>query len=165
MPGQLGEYRTLSTLGAGANYKLKLASHTKTDYQVVIKIMKGAHSASTAAALEHPNIQKVTQKLTVGPYKKDNEEKKEQHLSYAVLELCAQGPLFGVVAETGRLDEAEARYFFKQMVNAVKHAHEQGVAHGALKAENILMGANFTVKMSDFGNGAPAGYDGYVAPE
>ena len=55
MPGELGEYRTLSTLGAGANYKLKLASHTKTDYQVVIKIMKAAHAVD-AAALEHPNI-------------------------------------------------------------------------------------------------------------
>jgi len=96
--------------------------------------------------------------MTVGKYK-------EKEVRYAVLELCAQGPLFGFVAETGKLDEAEARYFFKQMVNAVKHAHEQGVAHGALKAENILLGTNFTVKIADFGNGAPAGFDGYVAPE
>jgi serine/threonine protein kinase len=58
MPGELGEYRTLSTIGAGANHKLKLASHMQTEYQVVIKIMKAAANAvvATADALEHPNM-------------------------------------------------------------------------------------------------------------
>ena len=57
MPGELGEYRTLSTIGAGANYKLKLASHLKSEYQAVIKIMKGANAvANTSAALDHDNI-------------------------------------------------------------------------------------------------------------
>ena len=51
------------------------------------------------------------------------------------------------------------------MVNAVAYAHEQGVAHGRLRAENILLGANYTVKISDFGIKGKGGLDGYTAPE
>ena len=79
--------------------------------------------------------------------------------------MCDGGPLFGQIVDSGKFDEEEARFFFKQIVNGVKYAHEQGVAHGKLRVENILLGTNYNVKISDFGSKTKGGLDGYTAPE
>jgi len=40
MPGTLGKFRILRTLGSGASCKVKLAQNTETGSKVAVKIMK-----------------------------------------------------------------------------------------------------------------------------
>lgn len=70
---------------------------------------------------------------------------------YTVMEYCAGGELFDLVSSHGRLPEAEAKYFFRQIISAVRHLHSVGLAHRDLKLENILIDSKKVVKLADFG--------------
>ena len=72
-------------------------------------------------------------------------------VSFIALELAEAGELFDFVANTGRFAEKVSRYYFKQLLDAIKSCHTSGVFHRDLKAENIFMDSNFDLKLGDFG--------------
>jgi serine/threonine protein kinase len=76
----------------------------------------------------------------------------------------------------GRLNEADARRYFQQLIDGVDFCHSKGVYHRDLKPENLLLDSQGNLKISDFGLSAwPAqggallrttcGTPNYVAPE
>ncbi|XP_063811180.1 NUAK family SNF1-like kinase 2 [Pseudophryne corroboree] len=68
-----------------------------------------------------------------------------------VMEYASQGDLYDYISERQRLSEQEARRFFRQIVSAMQHCHENGIVHRDLKLENILLDENKNVKIADFG--------------
>uniref|UniRef100_A0A3P8Z337 non-specific serine/threonine protein kinase n=1 Tax=Esox lucius TaxID=8010 RepID=A0A3P8Z337_ESOLU len=76
---------------------------------------------------------------------------------YLILELALRGDLLEHInAVSHRKDspglcEEEARRLFKQIVNAVKHCHNNQIVHRDLKCENILLDERGFVKLTDFG--------------
>ncbi len=90
-----------------------------------------------------------------------------------VIELASGGELFDFVKMTGHFDEPIACSYFAQLMAGVSACHAAGVAHRDLKTENILMSADFVLKIADFGFAVPAlrplstvcGTKGYQPPE
>ncbi|KAH9684162.1 CBL-interacting serine/threonine-protein kinase 1 [Citrus sinensis] len=81
-------------------------------------------------------------------------------------------------ASKGRLQEAEGRKLFQQLIDGVSYCHNKGVFHRDLKLENILLDSKGNIKISDFGLSAlpqhfrddgllhtTCGSPNYVAPE
>ena len=69
-----------------------------------------------------------------------------------VMEIAANGDLFEVLAKAGRFSENTARYFFKQIVMGLDHLHfHHSMCHLDMKLENILVDADYNVKICDFG--------------
>lgn len=67
------------------------------------------------------------------------------------MEYCSGGELFDHIVEKEKLNEDEARYFFRQVVSAVSYMHDEGFAHRDLKPENILLDKHQNLKLIDFG--------------
>lgn len=44
-----------------------------------------------------------------------------------------------------------ARAFFRSMLSAVEHMHDNGITHRDLKPENILIDLDCNIKIIDFG--------------
>ncbi|KAK6510831.1 hypothetical protein TWF506_009925 [Arthrobotrys conoides] len=95
---------------------------------------------------------------------------------YLVLELAAEGELFNLIIEKGKLSEDETRKVFLQLLNGLKYLHERNIVHRDIKPENILLtDKNLTCKLADFGLAKIIGEDSfttslcgtpsYVAPE
>ena len=94
-----------------------------------------------------------------------------------VMEYVDGMSLADVLARRGALPPAEAARIFVQVLDAVAHAHAQGVVHRDLKPGNILVQADGTAKVADFGiakvvgdarmtrTGTTMGSPHYMAPE
>jgi len=60
-------------------------------------------------------------------------------------ELCQQ------IRRNQRLSEDDTRFYTAQLVQAIKHLHEKNVLYRDLKAENVLLGEDGYVLLTDFG--------------
>ena len=70
---------------------------------------------------------------------------------YLVMEYCERGDLLDYVNKMGYLNEVEARAFFRQMVDAVQYLHHMGIVHRDVKLENMLLNADYEIRIADFG--------------
>lgn len=90
----------------------------------------------------------------------EKSENRKVTVAYMVLEFVEGGELFDFVS-LGAFSEKICRFYFKQMLQVIHHAHKNGVAHRDLKPENIMLDKEFNVKIADFGFAAPTqGRDG-----
>ena len=56
-----------------------------------------------------------------------------------VMEYLEGGELKEYLTKKGRLNEEEAQWFFRQIVDAIFYCHRQQIIHRDLKLENILL--------------------------
>lgn len=67
------------------------------------------------------------------------------------LEYAKHGDLFDLIQGSGKFSEKEARFYFKQLVDSLEYLHSKGYCHRDIKTENILLDADYNLKLADFG--------------
>ncbi|MCP9261393.1 Testis-specific serine/threonine-protein kinase 4 [Dirofilaria immitis] len=70
---------------------------------------------------------------------------------YLPMELAEKGDLLTFVQQNGAQPESIAQSWMKQLISAVYYMHMRSVAHRDLKLENILLFADNSIKIADFG--------------
>ncbi|EMP36500.1 5'-AMP-activated protein kinase catalytic subunit alpha-2 [Chelonia mydas] len=70
---------------------------------------------------------------------------------FMVMEYVSGGELFDYICKHGRVEDAEARRLFQQILSAVDYCHRHMVVHRDLKPENVLLDAHMNAKIADFG--------------
>ena len=73
-------------------------------------------------------------------------------MNYTVTELCVFGELFYMIKDTGAFDEAVARHYSKELLEALAYLHSKGIAHWDIKADNIFIHKSLELKFGDFGH-------------
>jgi len=81
--------------------------------------------------LSHPNILKLIDGSENAVLIKPDGRRIE--VIYMALELAPNKELFDFVAHGGYFPENIARYFFKQLLNAINYIHGSGLTHRDLK--------------------------------
>ncbi|XP_070264871.1 serine/threonine-protein kinase MARK2-like [Myotis yumanensis] len=143
----VGDYVLLRTIGKGACATVSLARHVPTATEVVIKTIKRKGSselpqeAHCLESLNHPNITSLFEVIVT------------QDKFYLVMEYVRGGDLREHLETSGPLTEREARAAFRELVSALQYCHHRGIAHRDLKPANILLDANRSIKLADFGFG------------
>ena len=94
---------------------------------------------------------------------------------YMFQEFCPHKDLFQYIVDRGRLKEEESKPIFRQILEAIKYIHSMGVSHRDMKPENVLIGPDGKIKISDFGLSrfrspqglvdTPCGSPCYASPE
>jgi serine/threonine protein kinase len=146
---QFGNYRLVSLLGQGGFADVYLGEHVHLSTQAAIKILrtrltsedreKFLTEARTIAHLEHPNI------IRVWDFGVEN------GLPYLVMARAFNGTLRQRYPKGSRLTPEEIIPYVKQVADALHYAHGQRVVHRDVKPENMLLGKNQEVLLSDFG--------------
>lgn len=144
-------YEVVSHIGQGGMADVFLAVDTILNRQVAIKILRADLSTDTvsilrfereaqaAAALAHPNIVEI---YDVGDYKGHH---------YIVMEYVSGKTLKQVIRSRGPLVNEEAVDIMKQLCSAVAEAHSRGIIHRDIKPQNVIVKADGSVKILDFG--------------
>ena len=152
------------------------ARQAKLDRVVALKmLLSGGHAGDAALArfrteaeaiarLQHPNIVQI------------HEVGEHGGLPYLALEYCGGGSLEKKLAGTPLLP-SQAAALVEQLARAMQAAHDKGVIHRDLKPANVLLAADGTPKITDFGlakkldeagqtaSGTVMGTPSYMAPE
>ena len=95
----------------------------------------------------HDNILKMSRSKE-SAVMTSSEGKKE--VQYFALEYAPNGDLYDHMAILGAFPEEIARFYFKQILEALTVIHESRFAHRDLRPENLLLSSDFTLKLADF---------------
>jgi eukaryotic-like serine/threonine-protein kinase len=147
----IGPYRIVRELGQGGMGVVYLAARADAAFekQVAIKVVRGGLAGESArrfrderrilATLDHPNIAQLLDGGTT-----------DDGLPYLVMEYVDGAPV-DAYCERAALGTADRLRLFAQVCAAVQYAHQRLVIHRDLKARNILVTADGTPKLLDFG--------------
>jgi serine/threonine-protein kinase len=141
-----------------------LHPHHANDATVVERFERESRSA---AQLNHPNAVRIY------------DTGREDDLVFLVMEHVDGPSLREVMSDRGRLEPVVVAAIGEQVASALGAAHAHGLVHRDIKPANILLAADGTVKVTDFGiakalsgsdatlttPGTVVGTAAYVAPE
>jgi eukaryotic-like serine/threonine-protein kinase len=176
-----GRYRVDAVLAHGGMSTVYTGTDLRLDRPVAVKVMSPSFAkdpafvqqftreARSVARLTHPNVVPVF-----------DQGKDGDHV-FLVMELVRGRTLRHLLRERGRLPADLAVSVLEPVLAALAAAHRAGLVHRDVKPENVLLGADGTVKVVDFGlaravatatgtatatqTGAVMGTVAYVAPE
>lgn len=178
---RLGKYDIVGLVGEGAMGVVYKALDPVIRRTVAIKVLRSSliedgpegaallarfrREAQAAGRLMHPGI------VTIHDYGEDASS------PYIVMEYVEGHTLAHHLKSRRRFGDAEVVHLMSQLLDALHHAHEQGVWHRDIKPSNLILTAQGRLKIADFGvarieaagpvtvNAAGTGTPGHMAPE
>ena len=175
MEQQIGRYQLLEEIASGGQGAVYRAFDPETGQIVALKVLH-AHlgddvhlerfhrEARMAASINHPNVIRVSD---VG---------QDGDSDFIAMELLPDS-LARVIESGGALPVDRAVDFASQIADGLAAAHALGIVHRDIKPQNVLIGPDGNVKVSDFGiaratafstmtvTGAMMGTPHYMSPE
>lgn len=146
---QLGNYSLIRLLGEGGFAEVYLGEHIYLKTQAAIKVLQMRlatedregflEEARTIAGLKHPHIIRV---LDFGI---------EASTPFLVMDYAPHGTLRQRHPKGVPLQLPTIVNYVKQVAPALQYAHERKLVHRDVKPENLLLGEDNEVLLSDFG--------------
>ena len=173
-----GRYEAVRKLGKGGMGIVYLARDTQLPREVAIKLLlpsfqfdkhvlsRFRREAEAIAGLNHANIVQIF-----------DATESEDFGYFIAMEYVAGGSLDDLLKAKGRMELPRAKEIATAILRALSYAHKQRVVHRDLKPTNVLLTADGTPKVVDFGlaqlrgpsdlsvTGYGMGTPYYVAPE
>lgn len=146
---QFGEYRLLSLLGEGSFGVVYRAEHVNFGTIVAVKVLEARTNSKTdrtdfdnevnAMHWDHPNIIRIiTHGLSHNRY-------------YLVMDYAPFGSMRDRHPHYSRLRWETVVEYALQIADGLQYVHDRGKVHRDVKPENLLIGENHKLLLSDFG--------------
>jgi serine/threonine-protein kinase len=144
-------YELTELIGVGGMADIYKATDLTENKTVAVKILKNEFAKSedftrrfrneskAIALLSHKNIVKI---YDVGFTDK---------IQYIVMEYIDGITLTEYIERQGVLKWRDAVHFTTQILRALQHAHDRGIVHRDIKSQNVMLLADGTIKVMDFG--------------
>ena len=146
-----GRYEIKEIIGVGGMANVYRAYDSIDDRTVAVKILRDEHmqndellrrfrnESKAIAVLSHPNIVKVY------------DVSFNEDIQYIVMEYIDGITLKEYIEQQKVLRWKEAVHFTVQILRALQHTHDKGIVHRDIKPQNIMLLADGTIKVADFG--------------
>ena len=150
LPEDLGLYRFVRRIGQGGMGVVYQAQHRETNQTVAIKVLRTGDFSPAGRhrfAIEQRALARLNHPLIASLY---SSETFRDGTPCFVMEYVEGKPLTLYCREHG-YTLRQRLALFRQVCEAVRHAHDQGVIHRDLKPSNILVKSDGTIRLLDFG--------------
>ncbi len=147
-----GRYLIESLIGVGGMANVYKGRDIRTGNGIAVKVLKEEflgneelvrrfkNESKAISILDHPNIVKVYDVSVT------------DQLQYIVMEYIDGITLKEYLKQRGgALTWKEVVHFATQVLSALDHAHSKGIVHRDVKPQNIMLQADGSIKMMDFG--------------
>lgn len=148
---RIGDYELGRTIGRGSSGVVRLAFHVEKRQRFAIKIIKkGKCSDLSRLDREIQSLMSAKHKHIVAL-----EQVLESETNiFIVMELCGGGSMIDIVRlyPEERMPEETARFFMRQVFQALEFCHSRGICHRDVRLENFMLDNAGNVKITDFGH-------------
>ncbi|CAN8066351.1 unnamed protein product [Agarophyton chilense] len=148
---RVGDYELGRTIGRGSSGVVRYALHVESRKKVAVKIIKKGKCSELSRldreiqslmAAEHKNIVALLEVLESG------------NNLHIVMELCGGGSMVDIVRlyPEERMPEETARFFIRQVFEALSYCHSIGICHRDVRLDNLMLDNAGNMKITDFGH-------------
>lgn len=185
LPAKLGKYEIRRELGRGAmgvvyegwdagigrRVAIKTVKREQLDRKEVAEVLaRFQREAQAAGRLTHPNI------VSIYEFGEDAGAGEEDATAFIAMEFVDGSELKDHFDKDERFALPEVRRIMLELLDALGHAHKNGIVHRDIKPANVILLKDGTVKVADFGiariessnltqAGAVLGTPSYMSPE
>ncbi|HLI69881.1 MAG TPA: serine/threonine-protein kinase [Ktedonobacteraceae bacterium] len=146
----VGGCRLLRLIGQGISSKVYLGEHPERDHPVAVKLLHAwtgerevqrfLTQAAMLSKLDHPHVIHIYDfGLT------------DDDIPYLVVSYAPNGTLRQRYPRGTRLPLGEVLYYVRQAAEGLQYVHEHQLVHRDVKPQNMLLDANNSILLNDFG--------------
>ena len=144
-------YESLAIIGRGAFGEVHVCRDKKTGEIVAIKKIKKDILFLKNQIKHTMDEQDFLSKVNSPWIIKLKASFQEGDYLYLVMEYLPGGDLMGLFVARDTLTEEEARFYICEMILAIDSIHELNCIHRDIKPDNVLIGKDGHIKLTDFG--------------
>jgi eukaryotic-like serine/threonine-protein kinase len=145
-------YRIEAEIGSGGMGIVYRATDCLLGELVAVKLLRPEVLAADPQAFERLTQElRLARRITHRNVVRTHDLGESDGVPFLTMEYVQGSSLASVIASRGALSPPAVLSIAKQLLRGLDVAHEQGVIHGDLKPQNLLIGANGVLKVTDFG--------------
>ena len=145
------DFVPIKIIGKGAFGEVRLCKYIPTDDIVAIKKMKKEEMHKKNQVLHVRAERDVLSEAKNQWIVELKFSFQDQNYLYLGMEYLPGGDLMTLLMARDILPEQDAKFYAAEMVLAIESVHDMGCIHRDLKPDNVLIGKDGHIKLSDFG--------------
>lgn len=146
-----GRYKLVRPLGVGGMGRVFEVIDLESGLPVAIKLIRGDQAINENARIRFVREARATGRLRHSNIVAIHDIGQIKGALYIVMDYVQGTPLTNLVASQSPVLLQSKLAIMAQVADALGYAHAQGIVHGDIKPDNIIVAPDHTVKVLDFG--------------